>query len=160
MLRAPKKEGAGMKLILTAAVDNLGAAGDIVEVKDGYGRNFLIPRGFAIRWTRGGEKQIGGIKRSRDAREIRGLDHAQEVREQLEALTIDLPARAGDTGKLFGAVTAGDVAAAIKKAGGPLVDKRAVQIAKPIKTVGLHTVGVKLHDAVTAHVRLVVDKAP
>jgi large subunit ribosomal protein L9 len=149
-----------MKLILTAAVDNLGAAGDIVEVKDGYGRNFLIPRGFAIRWTRGGEKQIAGIKRSRDAREIRGLDHAQEVREQLEALTIDLPARAGDTGKLFGAVTAGDVAAAIKKAGGPLVDKRAVQIAKPIKTVGLHTVGVKLHDAVTAHVRLVVDKAP
>jgi large subunit ribosomal protein L9 len=160
MLRAPKKEGAGMKLILTAAVDNLGAAGDIVEVKDGYGRNFLVPRGFAIRWTRGGEKQIAGIKRSRDAREIRGLDHAQEVREQLEALTIDLPARAGDTGKLFGAVTAGDVAAAIKKAGGPLVDKRAVQIAKPIKTVGLHTVGVKLHDAVTAHVRLVVDKAP
>jgi large subunit ribosomal protein L9 len=149
-----------MKLILTAAVDNLGAAGDIVEVKDGYGRNFLIPRGFAIRWTRGGEKQIAGIKRSRDAREIRGLDHAQEVREQLEALTIDLPARAGDTGKLFGAVTAGDVAAAIKKAGGPLVDKHAVQIAKPIKTVGLHTVGVKLHDAVTAHVRLVVDKAP
>jgi large subunit ribosomal protein L9 len=140
-------------------VDNLGGAGDVVEVKDGYGRNFLIPRGFAIRWTRGGEKQIAGIKRSRDAREIRGLGHAQEVREQLEGLTIDLPARAGDTGKLFGAVTAGDIAAAIKKAGGPLVDKRAVEIAKPIKTVGLHTVGVKLHDAVTAHVRLVVDKA-
>ena len=148
-----------MKLILTAAVDNLGAAGDVVEVKDGYGRNFLIPHGFAIRWTRGGEKQIAGIKRSRDAREIRGLDHAQEVREQLEGLEIELPARAGDTGKLFGAVTGGDVAAAIKKAGGPLVDKRAVQIAKPIKTVGLHTVGVKLHDAVTAHVRLVVEKA-
>ena len=108
-----------MKLILTAAVDKLGVAGDVVEVKDGYGRNFLVPRGFAIRWTRGGEKQIDGIKRSRDAREIRGLDHAQEVRDQLEGLTIDLPARAGDTGKLFGAVTAGDVAAAIKKAGGP-----------------------------------------
>ena len=150
------KERAGMKLILTAAVDKLGVAGDVVEVKDGYGRNFLIPRGFAIRWTRGGEKQIAGIKRSRDAREIRGLDHAQEVREQLEGLTIDLPARAGDTGRLFGAVTAGDIAAAIKKAGGPLVDKRAIQVADPIKTVGLHTVGVKLHDAVTAHVKLVV----
>src|SRR5215216_1597278 len=100
-----------MKLILTAPVDKLGGAGDVVEVKDGYGRNFLIPRGFAIRWTRGGEKQIAGIKRSRDAREIRGLDHAQEVREQLEGLTIDLPARAGDTGRLFGAVTAGDIAA-------------------------------------------------
>jgi large subunit ribosomal protein L9 len=148
-----------VKLILTAPVDNLGAPGDVVEVKDGYGRNFLIPRGFAIRWTRGGEKQIEGIRRSRSAREIRGLDHAEEVRGQLEELTIDLPARAGDTGKLFGAVTAGDVAAAIKKAGGPSLDKRAVQIAQPIKTVGLHTVGIKLHDAVTAHVRIVVVQA-
>ena len=148
-----------MKLILTAAVDNLGSPGDVVEVKDGYGRNFLIPRGFAIRWTRGGEKQIDGIRRSRAAREIRGFDHAEEVRGQLEELTIDLPARAGDTGKLFGAVTAADVAAAIKKAGGPSIDRRAVQIAKPIKTVGLHTVGIKLHDAVTAHVRIVVVQA-
>jgi large subunit ribosomal protein L9 len=148
-----------MKLILTAPIDNLGAPGDVVEVKDGYGRNFLIPRGFAIRWSRGGEKQIEGIKRSRAAREIRGLDHAEEVRAQLEELTIDLPARAGDTGKLFGAVTAGDIAAAIKKADGPAIDKRAVQIDKPIKTVGLHTVGIKLHDAVTAHVRIVVVQA-
>jgi large subunit ribosomal protein L9 len=148
-----------MKLILTASVDNLGAPGDVVEVKDGYGRNYLVPRGFAIRWTRGAEKQIDGIKRSRAAREIRGMDHAEQVRGQLEDLTIDLPARAGDTGKLFGAVTAGDVAAAIKKSGGPLIDKRAVQISKPIKTVGLHTVGINLHDAVTAHVRIVVVKA-
>jgi len=148
-----------MKLILTASVDNLGAPGDVVEVKDGYGRNYLVPRGFAIRWTRGAEKQIDGIKRSRAAREIRGMDHAEQVRGQLEDLTIDLPARAGDTGRLFGAVTAGDVAAAIKKSGGPLIDKRAVQIAKPIKTVGLHTVGIKLHDAVTAHVRIVVVEA-
>ena len=148
-----------MKLILTASVDNLGAPGDVVEVKDGYGRNYLVPRGSAIRWTRGAEKQIDGIKRSRAAREIRGMDHAEQVRGQLEDLTIDLPARAGDTGKLFGAVTAGDVAAAIKKSGGPLIDKRAVQISKPIKTVGLHTVGIKLHDAVTAHVRIVVVEA-
>jgi large subunit ribosomal protein L9 len=148
-----------MKLILTASVDNLGAPGDVVEVKDGYGRNYLVPRRFAIRWTRGAEKQIDGIKRSRAAREIRGMDHAEQVRGQLEDLTIDLPARAGDTGKLFGAVTAGDVAAAIKKSGGPLIDKRAVQISKPIKTVGLHTVGIKLHDAVTAHVRIVVVEA-
>jgi len=148
-----------MKLILTASVDNLGAPGDVVEVKDGYGRNYLVPRRFAIRWTRGAEKQIDGIKRSRAAREIRGMDHAEAVRGQLEDLTIDLPARAGDAGKLFGAVTAGDVAAAIKKSGGPLIDKRAVQISKPIKTVGLHTVGIKLHDAVTAHVRIVVVKA-
>jgi len=147
-----------MKLILTAAVDNLGLAGDVVEVKDGYGRNYLVPRGFAIRWTKGGEKQIEGIKRSRDAREIRGLDHANEVRQQLEALSIEMPVRAGETGKLFGAVTAADVANAIKKAGGPTVDKRSVEISKPIKTLGPHTVGVRLHDAVTAHIELGIVK--
>jgi large subunit ribosomal protein L9 len=145
-----------MKLILTAAVDNLGVAGDVVEVKDGYGRNYLVPRGYAIRWTRGGEKQIDGIKRSRDAREIRGIDHAQEVRTKLEELSVELGVRAGDTGKLFGAVTAADVATAIKKAGNVSVDKRSVEIPKPIKTVGNHTVGVKLHDAVTAHIQLAV----
>lgn len=145
-----------MKLILTAAVDNLGVAGDVVEVRDGYGRNFLVPRGVAIRWTRGGEKQIEGIKRSRDAREIRGLDHAQEVRTKLEGLQIELGVRAGESGKLFGAVTPGDVATAIKKAGNVSVDKRAIDIIKPIKNVGTHTVGVKLHDAVTAHVQLAV----
>ena len=145
-----------MKLILTAAVDNLGLAGDVVDVKDGFGRNYLVPRGYAIRWTKGGEKQIDGIKRSRDAREIRSLDHAQEVRGQLEELSVSLPVRAGGTGKLFGAVTAADVATAIKKSGGPAVDKRAVEIGKPIKTVGSHTVGVKLHDAVTAHIQLSV----
>jgi len=148
-----------MKLILTAAVDKLGLAGDVVEVKDGYGRNYLVPRGFAIRWTKGAEKQIDGIKRSRDAREIRGLDHANEVRTQLEGLSIELPARAGDTGKLFGAITAADVASAIKKAGGPTVDKRTIEISKPIKTVGSHTVGVKLHDAVVAHVQVGVVQA-
>jgi large subunit ribosomal protein L9 len=145
-----------MKLILTAAVDKLGIAGDVVEVKDGFGRNYLIPRGFAIRWTRGGEKQIDGIKRSRDAREIRGIDHAQEVRTQIEGLQVELPVRAGDTGKLFGAVTASDIAGAIKKAGGPSVDKRTIEINKPIKLVGTHTVGVKLHDGVTAHVPVTV----
>jgi large subunit ribosomal protein L9 len=145
-----------MKLILTAAVDNLGLAGDVVEVKDGYGRNYLVPRGYAIKWTKGGEKQIAGIKRSRDAREIRNLDHAQEVRAQLEGLTIQLDVRAGESGKLFGAVTPSDVASAIKKSGGPLVDKRSIEIAKPIKTTGRHTVGVKLHEAVTAHVAVAV----
>jgi len=145
-----------MKLILTAAVDKLGIAGDVVEVKDGYGRNYLMPRGYAIRWTRGGEKQIDGIKRSRDAREIRGLDHAQEVRNQIESLQVELPVRAGDTGRLFGAVTASDIAGAIKKAGGPAVDKRSIEIAKPIKLLGSHTVGVKLHDGVTAHVPVTV----
>lgn len=145
-----------MKLILTAPVDKLGIAGDVVEVKDGYGRNYLVPRGYAIKWTRGAEKQIEGIQRSRDAREIRGLDHAQQVRSEIEGLQVQLPVRAGETGKLFGAVTAADVATAIKKSGGPTVDKRAVEIRTPIKSLGAHTVGVKLHDAVTAHVQVEV----
>ncbi|MFT3876549.1 MAG: 50S ribosomal protein L9 [Propioniciclava sp.] len=140
-----------MKLILTAAVDHLGIAGDIVEVKDGYGRNYLLPRGYAIRWTRGAEKQIQGITRARDARTVRDNEHAVALRAQLEGLSVELAARSAGEGKLFGAVKAADIAAAIKKAGGPAVDKRAVKIAKPIKTVGEHKVGVKLTDAVTAH---------
>lgn len=141
-----------MKLILTAPVEHLGVPGDIVEVKDGYGRNFLLPRGHAISWTRGAEKQIEGIKRARDAREIRGTEHAVQVREQLEALEVTLPARAGDAGKLFGAVTAAEIALAVKKAGGPALDKRSIEIAKPIKTVGKHTVGIKLTSGVVAHI--------
>ena len=145
-----------MKLILTAPIDNLGIAGDIVEVKDGYGRNFLLPRGFAIRWTKGAEKQIEGIKRARDAREVRNLDHANELRTQIEGLTIQVAVNAGDNGRLFGAVTTAAIAGAIKKAGGPNVDKRMVSVTKPIKSTGSHTIGVKLHDAVTAHVPLEV----
>ena len=140
-----------MKLILTAAVDHLGIAGDVVEVKDGYGRNYLLPRGYAIKWTRGAEKQIEGINRAREARTVRDNEHAVQLRTQLEELAVEVPARAGGEGRLFGAVTAADIAAAIKKAGGPAVDKRSVQIGKPIKTVGEHKVGVKLTDAVVAH---------
>jgi large subunit ribosomal protein L9 len=141
-----------MKLILTAPVEHLGVAGDVVEVKDGYGRNYLLPRSFAIKWTRGAEKQIDGIKRARDAREIRGVEHAVQVREQLEALAVSLPARAGETGKLFGAVTPADIVLSVKRAGGPALDKRSVEIGKPIKVVGKHTVGIKLTSGVIAHI--------
>lgn len=140
-----------MKLILTAVVDHLGIPGDIVEVKDGYGRNYLVPQGKAIVWSKGAEKQIEGIKRARDTREIRGIEHAQEIRNQLEELKVDIAARAGAEGKLFGSITPAELVVAIKKAGGPAVDKRNVEIAKPIKTVGTHTIGIKLHEAVTAH---------
>ena len=145
-----------MKLILTAAVNHLGVAGDIVEVKDGYGRNYLLPQGFGIKWTKGAEKQIEGIQRARDARTVRDREHAIELRTQLENLAVELPARASAEGKLSGAVSAADVAAAIKKAGGPALDKRSVVISKPIKAVGPHTVGVKLTDAVVAHLPVVV----
>lgn len=138
-----------MKLILTQEVAGLGDAGDIVEVKDGYGRNYLIPRGFAMPWTKGGEKQVVAIKRARDAREIRDLGHAQEVKEQLEALAVVVNAKAGETGKLFGSVTNADVVAAVRKAGGPLLDKRAIDVAA-VKTVGTHKASVRVHPDVTA----------
>jgi len=145
-----------MKLILTTAVDKLGIAGDIVDVRPGYGRNFLLPQGRAIAWTRGAEKQIVGIKRARDAREIRGADHASEIRAQLEALTIQVKARSGTSGTLFGAVTSAALALAVKAAGGPAIDKRSITVAKPIKTLGTHTIAIKLHDAVTAHIPIEV----
>ena len=141
-----------MKLILTQAVDGLGQPGDVVEVKDGYGRNFLQPRGLAVAWTKGGEKQVTQIKRAQKAKAIRGLDHAKEIKAALEATSVQLVAHAGSTGKLFGSITAADVAVAVRNAGGPALDKRALTIAKPIKAVGKHKVQVKLHDSVTANV--------
>ena len=143
-----------MKLILTQEVAGLGDAGDIVEVKDGYGRNYLLPRGLAIGWTRGGEKQVTQIKRARKSREIRNLDHAKEVKAEIEALTVNVPAKAGDSGKLFGSVTNTDVMNAIKAAGGPLVEKRNVQISAPIKKTGSHTVAIDLHPDVVAQVTI------
>jgi large subunit ribosomal protein L9 len=141
-----------MKLILTQEVTGLGAPGDVVEVKDGYGRNYLIPRGFGVRWTKGGEKQITQIKRARGAREIRDLDHANEVKAQLEELKVTLATRAGDTGRLFGSVTVSDVADAVKASGGPDLDKRKIEIGQPIKTIGSHQVTVRLHPEASATV--------
>jgi large subunit ribosomal protein L9 len=141
-----------MKLILTQEVSGLGAPGDVVEVKDGYGRNYLIPRGLGLRWTRGGERQIDQIKRARSAKEIRSLEHAQEVQAQLGTLTVSLPARAGETGKLFGSITTSDIARAIKTAGGPDLDKRTITLRGAVKTVGRHQVSVHLHPDVTASV--------
>ena len=145
-----------MKLILTQEVAGLGDAGDIVEVKDGYGRNYLLPRGLAIGWTRGGEKQVTQIKRARKSREIRNLDHAKAVKAEIEALTVNVPAKAGDSGKLFGSVTNTDVMNAIKAAGGPLVEKRNVQISAPIKKTGSHMVAIDLHPDVVANVEITV----
>ena len=142
-----------MKLILTQEVTGLGGAGDVVEVKDGYGRNYLIPRGFGIRWTRGGEKTIESIKKSRDARAVRDADHAAEVKARLEGSTFNVKVRAGEGGRLFGAVTAADIASAINEAGAE-VDKRTIVLGNPIKSLGAHSVTVKVHDDVEAQVSL------
>jgi len=147
-----------MKLILTQEVTGLGAPGDVVEVKDGYGRNYLVPRGLAIVWTRGGEKTIDSIKKARDSRAVRDSDHAAQVKAALEGSTFQVKVRAGEGGRLFGAVTTTDIASAIA-AGGAEVDKRTIVVAHPIKSLGAHTVTVKVHDDVEAEVSLNVVSA-
>ena len=143
-----------MKLILTQEVSGLGSAGEVVEVKDGYGRNFLIPQGLASAWTRGGEKQVTQIKRARSKRALRDHDHALEVKAALEAKPVVLSVRAGEEGRLFGSVTVTDIADAVNAAGAAQVDKRKISLAAPIKLTGRHNVVVRLHDGVSAEITL------
>ncbi|WP_328537841.1 50S ribosomal protein L9 [Streptomyces sp. NBC_00344] len=139
-----------MKIILTHEVAGLGSAGDVVDVKDGYARNYLVPRGFAIRWTKGGEQDVAQIRRARKIHEIATIEQANEVKAKLEGVKVRLAVRSGDAGRLFGSVTPADIAAAIKAAGGPVVDKRRVELGSPIKTLGAHQVSVRLHADVAA----------
>ena len=143
-----------MKLILTQEVSGLGGPGDVVEVKDGYGRNYLVPRGVAIRWTRGAEKTVESIKQARGSRALRDQAHAEEVRTKLEAQAVNVQVRAGAGGRLFGAVTVGEIAEALSAASGEPVDKRTIAVANPIKTLGSHEVSIRLHDDVSATVSL------
>ena len=143
-----------MKLILIQEVDGLGGPGDIVEVKNGYGRNYLIPRGVATRWTKGGQKQVDSIKAARATRSVRDHDHAAELQAKLQAGPVDVKVLAGSEGRLFGAVTVADIADALGTVAGESVDKRTIVVTNPIKSLGAHTVAVKLHDDVSASVAL------
>ena len=145
-----------MKIILTSEVTGLGTPGDIVEVKDGFGRNYLLPQGFAIPWTKGAEKQVTSIKRARSAREIRDLGHANEVKAQLENLKVSMSARAGSGGRLFDSITTGEVVSAVRSAGGPDLDRRRVELPAHIKAVGDYQIQVRLHPDVTAKFALTV----
>ncbi|HZN17359.1 MAG TPA: 50S ribosomal protein L9 [Micromonosporaceae bacterium] len=145
-----------MKIILTQEVSGLGAPGDVLEVKDGYGRNYLLPQGFAMRWSKGAEKQVTLIKRARSAREIRDLGQANEVKARLEGLRVQLSARAGQGGRLFGSVTPAEVVDAVVAAGGPELDRRRVELPGHIKSTGTYQVRVKLHPEVSASIALSV----
>ncbi|MBK7623356.1 MAG: 50S ribosomal protein L9 [Kineosporiaceae bacterium] len=145
-----------MKLILTQEVTGLGTPGDVVDVKDGYGRNYLLPRGLAVAWTKGGEKQVASIQAARSAREVASLEEAQSIRATLEGKPVTLTVRAGTNGRLFGAVTTADVAAAVAAVGGPQVDRRKVELTQPIKSTGDYTVSVRLHPEVAAKVAVKV----
>jgi large subunit ribosomal protein L9 len=143
-----------MKVILTHEVSSLGTAGDVVDVKDGYARNFLFRRGLATAWTKGGQKQVDAIAKGREVRAISPLEEAKSIKGNLESKTVTVPAHAGASGRLFGAVSTADVAAAVKAAGGPELDKRKIEITTPIKSVGSHEALVRLHPDVQAKVTL------
>jgi len=139
-----------VKIILTQEVSGLGAPGDIVEVKDGYGRNYLLPQRLAIPATRGAERQVATIRRARDQRQIRDRGHAEQVRDQLEGLDVVLAVRAGEGGRLFGSVTAADVAAAVTAAGGPELDRRRIELPGHLKSLGEYQVAARIHPEVSA----------
>ena len=140
-----------MKLILTREVAGLGHAGDVVTVKDGYARNFLLPRGSAIAWSKGGETQIAGIRRARQARDIRDKDHANEIKTTLEAADLVVKAKVGSTGRLFGSVTEKDIARVIKSATGLDIDRHKIKLVKHVKNLGKHSAKVPLMTGVAAN---------
>jgi len=148
-----------MKVLLTQEVRSLGSPGDVVDVADGYARNFLIPRGLAQRATKGALKQVDTIRRTREVKEVRDREKAEELAASLGKLQIRVKAKSGDGGRLFGQVTTGAVAEAITKAGGPKIDKRRLQMDGPIKSIGVHKASLRLHPDVEAELNIEVQKA-
>ena len=144
------------KLILTQEVTGLGAAGDVVEVKGGYARNYLLPRGYALTWTKGGEKDVERLRAARRAREIATVEEAREIAEKLQAQPVKIGVKSGESGRLFGTVGAAQVAEAVETQGLGSIDKRTVEIPERIKAVGNYTATVKLHADVTASLDLQV----
>lgn len=144
------------KLILTHEVTGLGAPGDVVDVKNGYARNFLIPQGFAVTWSRGGEKQIEQIKAARSAREHATIEEAKDLKARLEATTVTLTVKAGQGGRLFGSVRPSDVADAVTAQGIGSVDRRKIEITSAIKATGDHEATVRLRDDLVATIALKV----
>lgn len=144
------------KVILTHEVSGLGTAGDVVEVKNGYARNYLVPQGFAVNWTRGGEKQVEQIRSARAARALASLEDAQALKSKLESTKVKLAVKAGAEGRLFGSVKTADVAAAVAAAGIGELDKRKIELTSAIRQTGEHTAQVRLHDDLSATITLQV----
>ena len=138
------------KLILTHDVSHLGEAGEVVEVKDGYARNYLVPRKLATPWTKGAQRQIDQMAEARRKRAIASLDQAQAARAWLTENVVTVTATAGANGRLFGAVTTAELAQAVKDADGPALDRRKIEVVPPIKSTGRHSASVRLHPDVVA----------
>ncbi|MGP5709082.1 50S ribosomal protein L9 [Brachybacterium alimentarium] len=139
------------KLILTNEVSGLGAAGDVVDVKDGYARNFLMPRGLATPWTKGGQRQLDQIRSARGKRAIASVEDAQSLKATLESKPVVIAERAGQTGRLFGAVSPKEIAVGVKDAFDKDIDRRTVEFSTPIKALGEHKATVRLHDEIFAN---------
>ena len=144
-----------MRIILRDDVANVGRKGDVVDVSDGYARNYLVPKGFALRATDGALAQAAAMRRARDLKEARDRQSAEEIARRLTPMVIRIPARAGAEGRLFGSVTATDVADAVEAQTGVVLDRRRVHLDDPIKSLGTHEVAVRLHTDVEA--RLTVE---
>jgi len=145
-----------VKVVLREDVEHVGMKGDVVDVADGYARNFLVPRGLALRASAGAQKQAEAMRRNRDARDSREREAAQAIADRL-APTIKIEARAGEGGRLFGSVTSSDVAAAVHTQLDVDVDRRDIALDEPLKELGVHEIAVKLHREVSAtlHVEVV-----
>ena len=139
-----------MRIILTHEVTGLGTAGDVVDVKDGYARNFLLPRRLATPWTKGGQKQVEAITAAGSTREVKSLEEAKSLKGRLESGPVTVAARAGNAGRLFGAISTADIASAVKASGGPELDRRKIEVKGHVKTVGTYEALVRLHPEVQA----------
>lgn len=144
------------KIILTQEVTGLGSPGDVVDVKGGYARNYLLPSGFAVAWSRGGEKQVESLRAARRAREAASIEEAQHQKMRLEAQPVRLSVRTGQAGRLFGSVAAADIASAIESAGLGTVDRRTIELASPIRATGGYEASIRLREDVTATVTVEV----
>lgn len=144
-----------MDVILREDIKTLGKAGDMVRVKPGYARNYLLPNGLAYEATEGNKARIAGETKARNARQVAERAEAQQLAAALNGLELTITGKAGDEGKLFGSITAQDIADALAKQGRQ-IDRRRIALEHPIKTVGQHTVSVKLHPEIQADVRVTV----
>ena len=134
-----------MKLILTAEVDGLGVEGDIVDVSDGYGRNFLLPRNLAVRASGGALKHAVALREAREESSRKARVDAESIATSLVGTRIVIGAQAGDEGKLFGSIGVSDIVDGVQKFAGVELDRHSIKLDKPIKSIGLHEVPIKLH---------------
>jgi large subunit ribosomal protein L9 len=145
-----------MKVVLRSDVDNLGNKGDMVDVADGYARNYLVPKGLAIKATPGAQKQADAMRRNREMHERKSREAAQALATRLASATIEIKARAGGEGRLFGSVTASDIADAVQEQLSVEIDRRRLELEEPLKELGVVDVPLRLHADVDATVRVAV----